>query len=449
MAPTTPSSSDRSLDQFFTRPDTAETCLALLAARLPDLSADLYVEPAAGDGAFLDRLPQPRFGLDIAPSAPGMETGDFLQWMPDESHQTIAVVGNPPFGRNAAKAIAFFNHAARFAEVIAMILPASLMKGSMQDRLDPNFHLVDELPLPAEPFRVGETLRPVNTVFQIWRREPSPRAKSVRKTEHADFRFVDTAADADFVIRRVGARAGAILPCPKGGADTFGYSPSSNYFIKAAGPDPKVLEARFGMLDFDEVRHRVAAHPSVSKTDIVALYEAHLDLERIAEASAQDLAVQHGLSCTTQLALLEEAEEGDLVAMIVHHGAREAGTTMPPEAVEFRWRHGSSFEPVLHTALRGKGRRRAMRLLEDLFARRRPWDHLGEIRHATSILFCDAFLRMGPPGEPRSTVEIQMTATSDSRERDMARAEQFRILALSWCKSPRPSAADALVPGIA
>ncbi|MBD3623926.1 MAG: SAM-dependent methyltransferase [Rhodobacteraceae bacterium] len=288
MAQTTPSSSNFSLDQFFTRPDTAETCIAMLAARLPDLSPDLYVEPAAGDGAFLDRLPQPRFGLDIVPSGPGMETGDFLEWVPDDRHQTIAVVGNPPFGRNAAKAIAFFNHAARFAKVIAMILPASLMKGSMQDRLDPNFHLIDELPLPAEPFRVGETLRPVNTVFQIWRREPSLRAKSVRKTRHADFSFVNTASDADFVLRRVGARAGAILPRPENGRDTPGYSPSSNYFVKAVDLEPKVLEARFGELDFGDVRQRVAANPSVSKTDIVTLYEAQLDLERIAKGVPAD-----------------------------------------------------------------------------------------------------------------------------------------------------------------
>lgn len=447
MAQTTPSSFDRSLDQFYTRPDTAETCLALLAARLPDLSPDLYVEPAAGDGAFFERLPQPRFGLDIAPSAPGVETGDFLQWIPDEGHETIAVVGNPPFGRNAAKAIAFFNHASRFAEVIAMILPASLMKGTMQDRLDPNFHLVDELPLPAEPFRVGEKLRPVNTVFQIWRREPSPRGKTVRKTGHADFDFVATAAEADFIIRRVGARAGTILPSPGSGAGTPGYSPSSNHFIKAVDLDPAVLVARFGKLDFGEIRQCAVAHPSVSKSDIVALYEAQLNLERIAEASTQGTLACCTAPYTTQFSLLEEANEGDLVAMIVHHGARDAGGTMPPLAVEFRWRHESSFEPVLHTALRGKRRRRAMQLLEDLFARRMPLDCLGDTRRATSILFRDAILRMGPPGKAGSTMKIEMMASFECHKRRMARAAQYRALALSWISVIRPVEVNALVVG--
>lgn len=446
MAQTAPS--PRSLDQFFTRSATAEACLALLAARLPDFAPDLYVEPAAGDGAFLERLPEPRFGLDIAPSAPGMETGDFLQWTPDESLKSVAVVGNPPFGRNAATAIAFFNHAAGFAEVIAMILPASVMKGSMQDRLDPNFHLVDELPLLAEPFRVGETLCQVNTVFQIWRRESFTRPRSIRATGHADFRFVTTAAEADFVVRRVGARAGVILPRPEGAASLSGYSPSSNLFVKAMGLDPKDLEARFGKLDFAEVRQRVAANPSVSKTDIVALYEAQMDLERIAQAAAQEVPVHDGRSFSPHLVQPARAKEGDLIAMIVHHGRSDADGAVPLEAVEFRRLYNSSFVPVLHTALRGPRRRQVKQLLEDLFARRGPWRRARAPHHTTSILFHDAILHLGPPGVSGPAMDIEMAPCGQSNQHRATRVRHYQALARSWLETTRWRHMRALARGV-
>ena len=285
MAKTPSSTPKNSLDQFYTRPETAEACLALFAARLPGFRADLFVEPSAGDGVFLERLPEPRYGIDIMPAASGIDTGDFLAWTPDGGVETIAVVGNPPFGKNGAKAIAWFNHSARFAEVIAFIMPASLMKGSMQDRLDNRFHLLAEIPLLAEPFRAGSVWHQVNTVFQIWKRGSDRRPKSVRKTTHQDFRFVANAAEADFVIRRVGGRAGKILPSIVGSADTRGYSPSSNLFVKAGGVDPLLLEARFRKLDFTDVRECVAANPSVSKSDVVALYGAQLDLEKLSRAA--------------------------------------------------------------------------------------------------------------------------------------------------------------------
>uniref|UniRef100_UPI000A876B61 hypothetical protein n=1 Tax=Escherichia coli TaxID=562 RepID=UPI000A876B61 len=68
----TPTSSTNSHDKFYTRPETAEFCLAHLRDALPNLAADLWVAPSAGDGVFLDRLPHPRIGLDVAPDHPGI-----------------------------------------------------------------------------------------------------------------------------------------------------------------------------------------------------------------------------------------------------------------------------------------------------------------------------------------------------------------------------------------
>lgn len=282
MATTRANRQSNPLDQFYTRPETAAACLAHLDAVLPDLAPDLYLEPSAGDGAFLAQMPHPRIGIDIAPANPEVATADFLTWVPDESLGSITVIGNPPFGRNAALAVRFFNHAANFADVIAMIMPASQMKGSMQNRLDARFDLVSELPLPAEPFRVDGQLHPVNAVFQVWKRSGVLRPKATATTTHTDFTFVKTVQEADFVVRRVGGRAGTLLPLPTPDkAMPAGYAPASNLFIKACDIDPARLEARFRALDFSDVRRCVAANPSVSKGEIVTLYDALLKLDAI------------------------------------------------------------------------------------------------------------------------------------------------------------------------
>lgn len=269
------------LDQFYTRPETAALCLDHLRTVLPDLSADLYLEPSAGDGAFYDLLPEPRIGIDIAPGSSGISTADFLEFNPPKGAGKVVTIGNPPFGRNASQAIAFLNRAAQFSSVVAMILPASMMKPSMQRRIDPHLHLVSELPLLDELFHVGRLFRKVDTVFQVWRREETPRVEPVQARTHADFTFVKDLAEADFAMRRVGGLAGKILPIPDGGAPVRGYSPSSNYYLAANGIDPSRLEARFRALDFTECARRTAAHPSISKSEIVALYEAQVSFETV------------------------------------------------------------------------------------------------------------------------------------------------------------------------
>ncbi len=176
--------------------------------------------------------------------------------------------------------------ATRIADVIAMILPVSLQKGSMQARLDRRYHLVSEMPLPAEPFRHGEALTQVNVVFQVWERRDYEWALPISATSHEDFVFVGSLEETHFVVRRVGARAGAILPVPAEAEVPRGYAPASNLFIRATG-DPVLLEARFRCLEFGEVRGRAAAVPSVSKSDLVALYSAQRALD-MARATAPD-----------------------------------------------------------------------------------------------------------------------------------------------------------------
>lgn len=262
------------LDKFYTTHHTAAACLNHLSQALPDLQFDLYLEPSAGAGAFLTQLPEPRLGIDVAPGANDIVEQDFFDWYPCEGLGRIAVVGNPPFGKGGATAARFFNHAAKFAEAIALIMPCSFMKQSMQQRLDPLFHLISELPLFDEPFLYEDRYHRVSTVFQVWSRRDFVRTQPAKRaTAHVDFAFVSDLTDADFVIRRVGAHAGKILAVPSDSLKTVGFSPNSNFYIKARGIKPLVLLERFCALEFEEVRRQSVAAYSISKSDLVALYE--------------------------------------------------------------------------------------------------------------------------------------------------------------------------------
>ncbi|OOY06950.1 hypothetical protein [Thioclava sp. F36-7] len=272
------------LDQFFTRPEIAKACYGRLVELYPVQAGDLWIEPSAGAGAFLELMPKTSIGLDLVPAADGVTYADYLDWTPPSGFQRHLVVGNPPFGRNTSTAVAFFNRAAEHADVIAMILPRSVRKPSVRRRLDEKFHLVDEILLPSGSFLYEGKPASVRTVFQIWERRDDARVEAPACISHPDFVFCD-AAEAEFAIRRVGGVAGRIFN------DLARRSPNSHLFVKAAdGVTPERLRERFAQLDFSEVREDSVAHYSVAKSDVVVLYEALV----IAEGSAARCLVDRG-----------------------------------------------------------------------------------------------------------------------------------------------------------
>lgn len=80
--------------------------------------------------------------------------------------------------------------------------------------------------------------------------------------------------DADFVIRWVGARAGAMLNLPRDIERSTGYSPASNYFVRATGAPVEFVRATMEAIDFSEVRASSVKVPSVAKTELIALHDA-------------------------------------------------------------------------------------------------------------------------------------------------------------------------------
>ena len=165
------------LDQFFTHPDVAQYCYDSLRQWMHRDGArpDKYhfIEPAAGTGTFYDLLPNDRrVGIDIVAFRDEYERADFLSWQPAEE-RCYALIGNPPFGYRAWLALAFMNHAAKFADYVGMILPMAFQsegKGSPKLRVR-GLRLVHTQHLPQGAFVDIQGRRvKVNALWQVWQR---------------------------------------------------------------------------------------------------------------------------------------------------------------------------------------------------------------------------------------------------------------------------------------
>ncbi len=75
-----------------------------------------------------------------------LRTGDTIigcDIVPQNYDADLLVVTSDGFGKRSKLAINFFNHAAKYSEIIAFIVPVSFMKWSVQKELSSDFHLLD------------------------------------------------------------------------------------------------------------------------------------------------------------------------------------------------------------------------------------------------------------------------------------------------------------------
>lgn len=170
-------------EQFFTPRSIADDVVARVVDAVPDAIGRTWLEPAGGTGVFVDAARAAGaldiVSFDIEPQHHDVSRGDFLH---QQLSFTDAVsVGNPPFGRNNALSVPFFNHCARYSEYIAFIVPRSWRKWSVTNRLDARFHLCsdDDLSIhyvDAEGGSVYERTY-LQTCVQIWQRRENLRPK--------------------------------------------------------------------------------------------------------------------------------------------------------------------------------------------------------------------------------------------------------------------------------
>ncbi|MCZ4262786.1 hypothetical protein O4G76_18270 [Limimaricola sp. G21655-S1] len=251
---------------FDTAASIAESCLRRLEAICPLEAFDTIIDPAAGPGALSTSL-RNRIAMDMVSRPAGLCVANFAASMSDGDFGRALVVGSAEPGRNGTSAVAFFNAAASNADTIALLLPRSIRKPSQQNRLDPMFHLIHDEDIVGLITGADGKESNAPCTFQIWQRRATPRPRIVPPKSHPDFVFSGR-SDADLAVQRVGANAGRIKPVAEAG------SVASHYFLKAADGRADELRARLAAIDFDPLRHQVAGIPSISKGDLVALYEA-------------------------------------------------------------------------------------------------------------------------------------------------------------------------------
>jgi len=219
------------IDKYYTRSEVVKICINAFREHINlDISNSLYIEPSAGNGAFIEdisSLPGTHLFYDIMPEHPKITQQDYLTLnVRALSAEKIHVIGNPPFGRQSSLAKQFIQKSASYCDTIAFILPRSFKKPSMQNAFPPNFHLVYCVDLQDNSFCVDSKYYNVPCVFQIWEKRSYPRPAEVNMNpEH--FEFVKKTEDPHISVRRVGVYAGKI-----DSINIAEKSEQSHYFIR-------------------------------------------------------------------------------------------------------------------------------------------------------------------------------------------------------------------------
>jgi hypothetical protein len=269
------------LDKFYTLPECSKKCIDK-TCELYDIERwDLIVEPSAGNGSFFNQIQSDKkIGIDLLPEDENIIKQDFFDYYPPPNKEDILVIGNPPFGRVSSLAIKFFNHSAKWASVIAFIIPRTFRKISVQNRLDDRFHLVYDEEIPNKPCCFTPEMS-VKCCFQIWEKKENKRDLIELPKTHNDWQFLKLGKrdstgqptpplNAEFALRAYGGKIGDIK--------TEGLNelrPKSWHWFKSI-IDKKILIDRLMQLDYSNSVN-TARQNSMGRSELVALYTEYMD----------------------------------------------------------------------------------------------------------------------------------------------------------------------------
>jgi len=102
------------------------------------------IEPSAGAGAFLKRLPKIAIGYDIEPQGENIIKGDYLKQNIPYLKNSL-VIGNPPFGSGGNLHTEFIKKSMQHSDYVAFVLPGDMYK---KDKFE-NIELYKSYMLPA------------------------------------------------------------------------------------------------------------------------------------------------------------------------------------------------------------------------------------------------------------------------------------------------------------
>jgi len=267
---------EQGLDKFYTIPIIAEKCLNNIDSLYKWCDWGLVIEPSAGNGSFLTRIPtDKKIGIDIYPEHKDIIKQDFLTYKPPEKVGKILVVGNPPFGRVSSLAIKFFNHASKWADVIAFIIPRTFRRISVHNKLNKNFHLIFDEEIPTNPCAFNPPMM-VKCCFQIWEKKENERLAIELSTSHNDWYFLGFGPKddkgqptppngADFAIRAYGGKCGEITE-----VELDKLRPKSWHWIKSK-INKNILIERFNNIDYS-ICNDTARQNSIGRGELVRIY---------------------------------------------------------------------------------------------------------------------------------------------------------------------------------
>lgn len=250
-------------EQYYTPIQTAESIVERLVQSRPEFLKRTWIEPAGGTGNFIEVLKQ--FGVsevisyDIEPHHPKVIRGNFLDQNPPTNNAIS--IGNPPFGRNNALSVPFFNHCSKFSEYICFIVPKSWRKWSVSNRLALNFHLIDDYELSINYVDVdGKQLSKksvLRTIVQTWERRGVNRNLMLVEDRRLVTRTTPETADVSLTI--FGFSCGTVK------TDFERVPNTTQMFLRLE--HPKALEA-LNSVDFSRFYNNTAYTEALSLPEI-------------------------------------------------------------------------------------------------------------------------------------------------------------------------------------
>jgi predicted RNA methylase len=262
-------------EQYYTPKPVAREILDRVLKTTKASTSSPFLEPAAGAGAFVEAAKDLGFqeiiAMDIEPKHPEVVKADFLFRHPKVEHAIC--VTNPPFGRNNALSIPFFNKAAKHADVIAFVVPRSWRKWSVLNRLDRNFTLVDDFELTvdyvdefdSEVHGIGN----LRTCVQIWQRVEGFERNLIQIEDLGLFEKT-TPEKADVAFTQFG------YGCANFSLDFDRVPNSTKAFLRLT--HPRTLEA-LRAVDFSRFTNHTAYTEAISLKELNFLLNEYLGLE--------------------------------------------------------------------------------------------------------------------------------------------------------------------------
>lgn len=279
-------SAKNELDQYYTNPVYAKECYEKVLNYIQDYDDYDFMEPCVGTGSFYNNFPVgKRFGFDLEPKiedGDNIVTTDFLvpNLILDYARDNpIAVVSNPPFGKNCSLAVEFFNQCAEHNDVkyIAFVIPKTFKKSSIQSKLNSSFRLVLDEDTPKKAFILHGEEYDVPCVFQIWERyeeEFCPGIVSAPKTKTHLFSRT-TKDDANLCIQRVGSRAGELRTKEENMSTDTMYYLWTDYEKEMLD----VLSNEEYLSEVKTIRDHTAGVRSISLPELISLVEKYIVLQ--------------------------------------------------------------------------------------------------------------------------------------------------------------------------